>query len=199
MLLAIAIPSSASAATIIRASVSGKIDTGTDVSGLFRPVNSDLAGTPYTLTVYSRIKDVQWFGNDQFFRGYRCNIFIRGKILANLDSSCYYGLNENGEELGIRQKTPDGSLSAGGRYLFYYEGKDRTPINFVHNSIRFASGIGKFETDYLGPDPIPEPSAWALMLVGFLAVGAGLRRARRSAVPASSAGLPVLLEYGVAP
>lgn len=46
----------------------------------------------------------------------------------------------------------------------------------------FASSTNSFEFDNLATAPVPEPSTWAMMLLGFGAVGAAVRR--RRAVPA---------------
>jgi hypothetical protein len=69
---------------------------------------------------------------------------------------------------------------------------------------RFAGGTGTFRGDGtvnpLTPPPridfaftptnsaVPEPATWATMLLGFVAVGAGLRRSRRRSAPFLSLG-----------
>jgi PEP-CTERM motif len=47
-------------------------------------------------------------------------------------------------------------------------------------SIQLFSGNNSFEGDNLAVAGIPEPSTWALMMLGIGAIGAGLRRKRRS-------------------
>ena len=47
-------------------------------------------------------------------------------------------------------------------------------------SLRLSSGINAFETDnYSIRPPVPEPATWAMMLLGFGAVGLSFRRRRR--------------------
>jgi hypothetical protein len=47
---------------------------------------------------------------------------------------------------------------------------------------KMESGINSFEIDNLATRPVPEPGAWALMILGFGGVGAAMRRRRRDAM-----------------
>ncbi len=46
------------------------------------------------------------------------------------------------------------------------------------NSLRFSSTSNAFETDNFTINAVPEPATWALMLLGFGAIGFGMRRRR---------------------
>jgi hypothetical protein len=56
---------------------------------------------------------------------------------------------------------------------------------------------GVIEVGLLGPSAVPEPGAWALMLVGFGLAGAALRGRRRSGVAPGPA--PGAIDHGTAP
>lgn len=49
--------------------------------------------------------------------------------------------------------------------------------------LRLTSGSNSFEVDNLAVTAVPEPATWALMLVGFGLVGAGLRSRRTHSAP----------------
>lgn len=56
-----------------------------------------------------------------------------------------------------------------------FSGADITAVN----SLRLSSTQNAFETDnFTIRAPVPEPSTWAMMLVGFGAIGFGMRRRR---------------------
>lgn len=50
-------------------------------------------------------------------------------------------------------------------------------------SIRLSSSQNAFETDNFAINAVPEPATWALMLLGFGAVGFTMRRRRNTLVP----------------
>lgn len=50
-------------------------------------------------------------------------------------------------------------------------------------SLRFSSSGNAFETDNFSINAVPEPATWALMLVGFGAIGFGMRRRRHLGLP----------------
>ncbi|URD60422.1 PEPxxWA-CTERM sorting domain-containing protein [Sphingomonas sp. KRR8] len=58
-----------------------------------------------------------------------------------------------------------------------FTGGDQTAVR----SLRFSSTQNAFETDNFRINAVPEPATWALMLVGFGAVGFSMRRGRRAA------------------
>jgi hypothetical protein len=51
--------SSANAATWLRYTISGVVETGTDLHGDFGPIGADLAGTPYSFSLYYRDRDIR--------------------------------------------------------------------------------------------------------------------------------------------
>ena len=58
---------------------------------------------------------------------------------------------------------------------------------FNSNAVYFAAGIGDEEHGLFGQlVPVPEPATWAMMLMGFGAVGLAMRRRRRIAVTGTS-------------
>ena len=50
-------------------------------------------------------------------------------------------------------------------------------------SLRLSSTSNAFETDNFAVNAVPEPATWALMLLGFGAIGFGMRRRRSTLVP----------------
>lgn len=50
--------------------------------------------------------------------------------------------------------------------------------NDIVNKIEFSSGGNSFEFDKLAGIAVPEPATWAMMIIGFGAAGAMLRRRR---------------------
>ena len=48
------------------------------------------------------------------------------------------------------------------------------------NALRFSSTSNAFETDNFTINAVPEPATWALMLLGFGAIGFGMRRRRET-------------------
>ncbi|WP_162789213.1 MULTISPECIES: PEPxxWA-CTERM sorting domain-containing protein [Sphingomonas] len=58
----------------------------------------------------------------------------------------------------------------------FLTGADTTAVR----GLRFSSTQNAFETDNFAINAVPEPSTWALMLVGFGAVGFSMRRGRRA-------------------
>jgi ABC-type amino acid transport substrate-binding protein len=58
----------------------------------------------------------------------------------------------------------------------FITGADQTAIR----SLRLSSTQNAFEIDNLAINAVPEPSTWALMLLGFGAVGFSMRRGRRA-------------------
>lgn len=49
-------------------------------------------------------------------------------------------------------------------------------------ALRFASGNDSFEFDNITIAPVPEPSVWAMMIIGFAAMGFALRRRKKTEV-----------------
>ena len=49
-------------------------------------------------------------------------------------------------------------------------------------ALRFASGNNSFEFDNITIAPVPEPGVWAMMIIGFAAMGFALRRRRKTEV-----------------
>lgn len=70
-----------------------------------------------------------------------------------------------------------GASLAPGTYTFTFLATDNV------TRVNFASTSAAFEIDNLSTTTVPEPAAWALMIVGFVMVGAASRR-RNSAVAA---------------
>jgi hypothetical protein len=59
----------------------------------------------------------------------------------------------------------------------FFSGADQTAVR----SLRLSSTQNAFETDNFRINAVPEPSTWALMLLGFGAVGFSMRRGRHAA------------------
>lgn len=77
--------------------------------------------------------------------------------------------------------SPNGSWTAGSMNplaTIAIDGADRGNIG----GVRFNSGINAFELDTIAIAAVPEPATWALLLLGFGALGGAMRaRSRRAA------------------
>jgi PEP-CTERM motif-containing protein len=58
---------------------------------------------------------------------------------------------------------------------FFLTGDDQIAVNF-----NMLSEINAFEIDNIAVNPVPEPATWAMMLLGFGAIGFTMRKARRA-------------------
>ena len=58
-----------------------------------------------------------------------------------------------------------------GTYAFWLQ--EASPGSPVHYGFNFVVG------EFIGESPVPEPATWAMMLLGFGAVGYAMRRRRR--------------------
>jgi hypothetical protein len=104
-------------------------------------------------------------------------------------------LYQNGNPLDfISMITLQASANAGPVNLGYYTGTlvamiDPT-INFNLDMSDYNVNVGSYDPNVLLPPPgvggVPEPAAWALMLVGFGGLGAALRRRRARTVFAAA-------------
>lgn len=62
--------------------------------------------------------------------------------------------------------------------LFLLDGADASAFE----TLRLTSNTNAFEVDNIAVNPVPEPATWAMMLLGFGAVGFAIRRRRRPAL-----------------
>ena len=60
---------------------------------------------------------------------------------------------------------------------FYLTGDDSQAVSF-----NMDSATNAFEIDNISISAVPEPATWAMMLLGFGAIGMGMRRQRKTAV-----------------
>jgi hypothetical protein len=57
-------------------------------------------------------------------------------------------------------------------------------IGFAARCKRRGVAVGSaFEIDNIAINAVPEPATWAMMLLGFGAIGIGMRRQRKTGVP----------------
>jgi len=71
----------------------------------------------------------------------------------------------------------DAGTGLGDRTIFYR-------FNFANPTTTVSLGIQGFsDAIMVGGSPVPEPAAWALMLVGFAGIGFAMRRRRTGALP----------------
>jgi hypothetical protein len=61
---------------------------------------------------------------------------------------------------------------------FFLTGLDQQAVNFNMSSTQNA-----FEIDDIAVAGVPEPTTWAMLLLGFGAIGIGMRRRRSSMLP----------------
>jgi hypothetical protein len=61
---------------------------------------------------------------------------------------------------------------------FYLTGDDSQAVSF-----NMDSATNAFEIDNIAVNAVPEPATWAMMLLGFGAIGIGMRRQRKTGVP----------------
>jgi hypothetical protein len=94
-----------------------------------------------------------------------------GNILATLNLTAQFtGNNCTGDPTGgFCNWTPIGVTFAGTAHSINFGG---TANQTTYDNITFGSAIP-------GGAPVPEPSTWAMMLLGFGAVGAAMRRRRK--------------------
>ena len=67
-----------------------------------------------------------------------------------------------------------GAGLAAGRYTYNFSAADQI------KSVNFGSSTRAFEIDNVSVTAVPEPASWALMIGGFVMVGAAARRRNRS-------------------
>lgn len=80
---------------------------------------------------------------------------------------------------------PDLGETSGGQFILAFTGGDPGTVTLSNATVRYQStgldGQGSaIGTPTNPPPPVPEPATWAMMLLGFGAVGYSLRRRRRS-------------------
>jgi hypothetical protein len=86
------------------------------------------------------------------------------------------GQSFDGDQLAVASGADDGNQTAAntnGRFIFNFA----SPVDSVTLS---SSGVA-FEVADVAGATVPEPSTWAIMLVGFGAIGASMRSRRRQA------------------
>ena len=73
---------------------------------------------------------------------------------------------------------PGGGEGGGGGFSYVIDAA-RDPFGITGGNPVVYNGSGYVSINFVGP-PVPEPSTWAMMLVGFAGLGyAGYRRARK--------------------
>ncbi|HLZ77522.1 PEPxxWA-CTERM sorting domain-containing protein [Phenylobacterium sp.] len=122
-----------------------------------------------------------------------------GQACASFDGSCAPGLSSNTVPVNVSFSVPTNTvewikLSAAASGADY--GSEFTaqadPILFLDPSIgdpqdysiEVSPDVTNGDPPFVGGGDVPEPAAWAMMLVGFGALGAVIRRRRRAALAA---------------
>jgi cholinesterase len=96
-----------------------------------------------------------------------------------LNNPSDYGLTNTTDPCdNLFASPPAPACSTPNQYFYYYNSH---PSDAVHRIVG-----GELATEVAGlPSPVPEPSTWAMMALGFLGLGfAGYRRAKTKAIPA---------------
>jgi hypothetical protein len=137
-----------------------------------RTAYASLLGPDGTMTLTSSrtLQNVSFFmGSPDSYNGVSF-YDADGDLLGGFAGSAFTGPPANGDQ------------SLGERITFNFNG---APVS----KVVFSSTQNSFEFDRVGAVAagVPEPGAWALMLVGFGALGAALRRSRSATVSAAAA------------
>lgn len=99
-----------------------------------------------------------WGRNHRWLTGCRVEFRLANSLLnAPIAGLAYYDDQEFGGEPLVLRLSQSGSYSVAGGLAFYGE-----------------NWLGA--VDLVGPGAVPEPGTWALLILGFGAVGAALRR-----------------------
>jgi len=79
---------------------------------------------------------------------------------------------------------PDVGETSGGQFILAFTGGDPGTVTLTNATVRYQStgldGLGSGIGTPTNPPVVPEPATWAMMLLGFGAVGYSLRRRRRT-------------------
>ena len=79
---------------------------------------------------------------------------------------------------------PDVGETSGGQFILAFTGGDPGTVTLTNATVRYQStglnGQGSGIGTPTNPPVVPEPATWAMMLLGFGAVGYSLRRRRRT-------------------
>jgi hypothetical protein len=175
---------SANATTWLKDTVSGIFNSGTDIYGDFGAVGADLTGTSYSFSIYYRDTDVEQIpGNLDFLASAKWASGLVGdfKIPLNASGGRFRSYEDYSIEVSAR-----GNASLGyPAFRSYFDGP--FPADPYNEAVMFSRGsrvamdfepIRSVET--LGPGPIPEPSTWAMLLLGFGAIGGAIRSRKTS-------------------
>lgn len=121
-----------------------------------------LGGTSATLTSVKLLKNISlYMGSPDSFNSIR---FIGPK----------YDYTLTGAQLIAPIKLRDGDQTFGRRFTYDFG-------SYAVNKVVFASARNSFEFDNLAGTvrAVPEPSTWAMMLVGFFGLGSAIRQRRK--------------------
>jgi hypothetical protein len=81
---------------------------------------------------------------------------------------------------------PDVGETSGGQFILAFTGGDPGTVTLTNATVRYQStgldGQGSAIGTPTNPPVVPEPATWAMMLLGFGAVGFTIRRRRRTSI-----------------
>lgn len=153
------------------------VNTITEIGGYFSKVFDNTSAAPITATIYKDVSGApdlnSALGGGTFFATDTSNIVRLGisglSIAVNVGESYWIGFSGDVSNYVTAPQTVPSPL------LAYASKQDGGPVNF-DNDLKFgAYVVGENVTG-----GVPEPGTWALMIIGFGAAGAVLRRHPRT-------------------
>ena len=155
-------------------------------------------GAPTSINDSGEIVGSFGLGSDDYFI-YSNGMYTTLSLPGFLANGLF--INNSGQIAGSYEAPipggPDGGYSIG-IYAFIYNDGVYTPINIPGSALVYLDGFNNAGQVVGYSIPLPEPSTWAMMLLGFAGIGyAGYRRRQKLAGAASILGRPQVTECDV--
>ena len=149
----------------------------TDISGVAdRPAFNSLGN--YGAVLANGVYTIA-LGSANIFSFVVGSVDMYNSLLLRYDDGTSQLFSGHQIKLGGMANGDQESMATNGRVSYSTGALDPTIV-----SATFRSGQNSFEFDNLAIRAVPEPSTWLMMLMGFAAVGFGMRRRQAAGTPA---------------